>query len=64
MKAKVTITLVIDNLKEYIDDSEDLSNDDICQAFESEVDEGDVSIDDLMMQDDVDFTVQVTEYTE
>ena len=65
MKAKVTITLVIEDLKKYVDDSEDLDKEALCEAFSTDLDEGNVSVDDLMVQDDVDINnIEVKEYAE
>lgn len=60
MKVKVTITLVIDDAKKYIDEDQ---HDNIIDALKTDIDEGNISIDDLMVQDDVDFNnLEVEEY--
>lgn len=60
MKVKVTITLVIDDAKKYIDEDQ---HDNIIDALKTDIDEGNISIDDLMVQDDVDINnLEVEEY--
>jgi hypothetical protein len=64
MKAKVTITLIIDDAQKYVDDQLGEDKDALRDRLESDIDEGNISIDDLMVQDDVSVDVFVAEHTE
>lgn len=59
MKVNVTITLTIDDAKKYVDEQYHADEDSIRDTLESDIDEGNTSIDDLMTQDGVEMTVFV-----